>query len=581
MGSIFDTARALARSAAARELPATTSRPALSPPRQVVKRGREEEEDEEEEEEAGDADADAGPGPSSAIAARQLPAPLPPATFYTPADTSNLSAVERGLLRLLTAVDARIRSEKGGGGAAAGAPPPYLVFHRQAPAFAAADAGPPSLRVFSVETATSRTYVVTTLPELWRRYRAAGPSGRRHYEILREGAPVHLYLDLEFKRVAPAPPPPPADAGIAAATPPTPALVVPINATIDGDALVDGVVSAVAARLAADHGVGVSPADVLELDASSAAKFSRHVTIRVAGVAFASTQDVGALVRAAVADGPPAGWRLGDSGEPPPPPPPPPPSSSSASPPAPPVHAAFLVAKDAPGSTPLSTTPAVDLGVYTRNRAWRMAGSAKAGDAERRVLVPTQRYGGAGASDRAAFFAGLAGDVGPGVTLVTRADAVGPGAGGRRSVGGGGGGCGGATAATTTPPSSPSIRPGPSPLPCLDAFIEEVAARASRGEGGPVSVRAWGVWTGEDGGVAAGGFLLALRGGRYCGRIGRPHASNGVFYVVDAARGHWVQRCYDPECRGYRSPAAPLPPDVWRAAQAALAGLHVRGGKQA
>ena len=55
-------------------------------------------------------------------------------------------------------------------------------------------------------------------------------------------------------------------------------------------------------------------------------------------------------------------------------------------PPAPPVHAAFLVAKDAPGSTPLSTTPAVDLGVYTRNRAWRVAGSAKAGDAERRVL---------------------------------------------------------------------------------------------------------------------------------------------------------------------------------------------------
>ena len=546
MSSILDTARALARSAAQRELPVDTARIPLSPPR-LVKRARGEE--------AGESGDGAGPSAS----AQQLPRPLPPATFYSPADSTNLSAVERGLLHLLTAVDVRLRAEnnKGGGAAPTCASPAYLVFPRQAPAFAAADAGPPSLRVFSVESASSRTYVVTTLPELWRRYRATGPGGRRHYEILREGRPVHLYLDVEFKRRTPHTACPGGD--------------VPINTDVDGDALVDGAVAAVAARLAADHGVHISSADVLELDASSPLKFSRHVTIRVAGVAFASTQDVGSLVRAAVAEGPPP-WRLldgegeGEGGQAPPPPPSPPALPAT---PATHVHAAFLVSKDASNDSPLS---AIDLGVYTRNRAWRMAGSAKAGDRERRVLVPTQRYGGCGASDRAAFFAGLAGDVGPGVRLLVRPDAAGPGAGGRKSVGGGGGG---------SRASTSSIRPGPSPLPCLDAFIEEVADRASAGAGGPVSVRAWGVWTTGQNGTTAGGFLLALRGGRFCGRIGRPHASNGVFYVVDASAGCWVQRCYDPECRGYRSPAAPLPPDVWRAAQAALAGLHVRGGKQA
>jgi hypothetical protein len=492
--------------------------------------------------------------------------------------------VDARLIRLLTAVDARLRCEAAGGGGGrpgtcgpASAPPTYLVFPRQAPAFAAADGAPPAagLRVFSIEHAGgpggragggSRSYVVCSLPELWRRYRAADPADRRHYEILRDGAPAHLYLDIEFKRV---------DASTGA----------PINAHIDGDALVDAVVAAVAARLRADHGVRVAAGDVLELDASSARKFSRHVTVRVGGVAFASTADVGALVRAALADPPPA-WRLGeaeeeeedggggDGG-----------GADEDTAPAtaaaaatttttttttnpPPLHVddAYMVVKAAADAHP--STPAVDLAVYSRNRAWRMAGSAKAGDAERRVLVPTGRYGGAGASDRAVFFGGLAGDVAPGVRLIERDDAVLAGA--RRCGGGGGGRT--AAATTTDPASAFSIRPGPSPLPLIDAFIEGVAARASAGAGGPVSVRAWALWAGDTD-TTARGLVLALRNGRFCGRIGRPHASNGVFYVVDAAAGHYHQRCYDPECRGYRSPAMPLPADVWKAARAAVPGL--------
>jgi len=543
--SVYETAQALARSA--RELPAATARPVLSPPRCVGKRARGDDEKE------ADTDAASAGVPPSSSSEQQLPRrPLPPATFYTPATSAvSLSAVERGLLRLLTAVDARLRSEKGT--LISSAAPPYLTFPRQAPAFEAADAAPPAagLRVFSIEAAPAsagggRAYVVTTLPELWRRYRSAPPADRRHYEILREGRPVHLYLDIEFKRVGPG--------------------GVEVNACVDGDALVDAAVAGVAARLAADHGVAVAPGDVLELDASSPSKFSRHVTIRVAGVAFASTQDVGALVRAALADPLPA-WSLSTGHAPLPPPPP---SSPPLLPSVPAAHVddAFMVASGKADGA--ARVPAIDLGVYTRNRAWRMAGSAKAGDPERRVLVPLGRFGDGGVpSDRAAFFAGLAGEVGPGVRLIVRPDAVGPGAGGR--VRGNGGGSTSSTSAPSSSSSSSSIRPGPSPVPVLDAFISEIAFRDSGGVGGPVSVRAWGVWAGEA--APGGGLLLALRGGRFCGRIGRPHASNGVFYIVDAAAGHYVQRCYDPECRGFRSPARPLPGDVWRAAAATLPGL--------
>ena len=62
-----------------------------------------------------------------------------------------------------------------------------------------------------------------------------------------------------------------------------------LNPRTDGDALVGDVVARVLAALAAGHGVRASPDDVLELDASSHAKFSRHVTVRAPGAAMAST----------------------------------------------------------------------------------------------------------------------------------------------------------------------------------------------------------------------------------------------------------------------------------------------------
>lgn len=44
------------------------------------------------------------------------------------------------------------------------------------------------------------------------------------------------------------------------------------------------------------------------------------------------------------------------------------------------------------------------------------------------------------------------------------------------------------------------------------------------------------------------------------------YSPNYVFLpcAVDLVLGVWYQRCHDPECRAYRSPALPLPADAWQ-----------------
>lgn len=48
------------------------------------------------------------------------------------------------------------------------------------------------------------------------------------------------------------------------------------------------------------------------------------------------------------------------------------------------------------------------------------------------------------------------------------------------------------------------------------------------------------------------------------------HKSNGVYLVVDLQKNFWYQKCFDPDCRHFRSEAFPLPPDIRR--QPARAG---------
>ncbi|KAJ3314670.1 hypothetical protein HDV04_005676 [Boothiomyces sp. JEL0838] len=49
-------------------------------------------------------------------------------------------------------------------------------------------------------------------------------------------------------------------------------------------------------------------------------------------------------------------------------------------------------------------------------------------------------------------------------------------------------------------------------------------------------------------------LIIVIGGSRYCHRIQREHRSNSVYYIADLVSSTFHQRCYDPDCKNYRSP---------------------------
>jgi len=48
-------------------------------------------------------------------------------------------------------------------------------------------------------------------------------------------------------------------------------------------------------------------------------------------------------------------------------------------------------------------------------------------------------------------------------------------------------------------------------------------------------------------------------GAHYCGNIGRDHQSNFIYYVANFSTLGLVQKCYDPDCRKYKSTVFDIP----------------------
>ncbi|CAM9241375.1 unnamed protein product [Sphacelaria rigidula] len=108
--------------------------------------------------------------------------------------------------------------------------------------------------------------------------RAAAPWPLQHvYEIIREGMPCRMYFDLEFTRAC--------------------------NVGLDGEALVRAWINVVAGKLQQDFGISVGKTDFLDLDSSTAKKFSRHLIVHLPGdQLFADNSHVGRFVNTLAAD---------------------------------------------------------------------------------------------------------------------------------------------------------------------------------------------------------------------------------------------------------------------------------------
>jgi len=277
------------------------------------------------------------------------------------------------------------------------------VFPRQADAFAALDAQlaavtarPPPLGPFAYSTELSgggkRCFVVSHLSAFWAAYARMHPSERHEYELLRVDTPVHVFFDIEYRRGLQE-----IEAASGAGRG-----VRELNTGADGEGAVSDLLARLAAALHATYGLLIDRSHIVHLESSSATKFSRHLTVRLPGGArFRDVSHCGRFVsrlhaelREEAGQGPrgereeaalhatwlPRLWLESTRAE-----------RAEASPASAAVagcghdwvptegELAAIEAASVPRPQALRREFLVDLGVYTRNRALRMAFSCKAG----------------------------------------------------------------------------------------------------------------------------------------------------------------------------------------------------------
>lgn len=421
----------------------------------------------------------------------------------------------RALLARLTTAPPSARPDQAGAR--------MLSFSRQADALDFLDAAErhraqqdlPQLHLFSVETpvkskdddgnedgdgcASTRHYVVCSYEAMWARHTATAAAARHLYEGIREGAPCHMYFDIEFLY---------AD--------------WPGSDWARGDRAVAAFEAVV--RSAAELTYGHAVACVLDLDSSTAHKFSRHVLVKLDGAAFADNAAVGAFVRTVL------------RGE----------AADAASP-------VYYASSAATGG---ARRCMVDTAVYSRNRFMRMLGSCKCGRTAAFALLPRCRalY----SSDRAAFLASLICNIGPDGVRAAMPELLPPVPEGSitSSISSNVSALltgaflqeGGAGAAARRV----EYTPGCTPFPMVERFVEQHVCTQGGAHG---HVRA--CWVNAAGTVAT----FSVSGNRFCERVGRQHRHNNVLVVCDVCRGVWHRRCLDPDCRSFCAPPHPIPPE--------------------
>ncbi|XP_024523407.1 DNA-directed primase/polymerase protein [Selaginella moellendorffii] len=385
-----------------------------------------------------------------------------------------------------------IRSDLGQESTPIAAGDAWATFARQEQALQYADCHRHGLAVFTYQDHTTgqRRFLVTSHLEFWRRYEKMHGSLRHHYEIIRENTPCNLYFDLEFNRHT--------------------------NQGADGDAMVDLLLQLLASTLYEAFSIRYNMAWTLELDSSTADKFSRHLILRIPNTAFRDNSHAGEFVAHLCSR----------------------------------IH--VLRGRDKHLEelyviTDHSSTPRlfVDQAVYSRNRCFRLVFSAKAGKTA--ILVPTYRFASSSEvvmDDITTFMQALVCNVDANCETLLTFDRG---------------------AAGKHPKSLSNIQPQhsvaseASPFGAVDAFVESISSFGNT----PGKIRNW-FWFSE-----LGIIVYNISGNRFCERVGRQHKSNNVMYIVNLRRASYYQKCHDPDCRGYKSPVRPVPCHVLPPA-----GLH-------
>ncbi|KAM6136160.1 DNA-directed primase/polymerase protein isoform 2-T3 [Phoenicopterus ruber ruber] len=385
----------------------------------------------------------------------------------------------------------------------------WKIFSRQAEAFNYVKTCKEDVHIFALERTTQsgkRFYLVTTYKELWFYYTKGYKTSLMHcYELIPEKDACKLYFDLEFYK--------------------------PANPGADGKTMVAKLIELVSQKLKELYDVNCSVKDVLNLDSSTDEKFSRHLIFLPQKTAFKDNIHVDLT---AVEDAP-KGWpaiackakdmetsHQGKNSE-----------------------FSFLIVNDKEGNKQLF----VDLGVYTRNRNFRMYKSSKAGRnvilkiAEDNKFVPNCEEN--VSLEEAYFLSSLI------CNIRVRDDTkvLSPGFSEEERK----------TSAFLNCKATRSSRDSmegyqDSPYPEIDHFVRSLVNK----DGVQGGIRQWNYFSLEE------ILVYDISGYRWCENIGRAHKSNNIMILVDLKKEVWYQKCHDPVCReqNFKSQSFPLPPRI-------------------
>ncbi|XP_033071699.1 DNA-directed primase/polymerase protein isoform X4 [Trachypithecus francoisi] len=425
----------------------------------------------------------------------------------------------------------------------------WRLFHRQAQAFNFVKSCKEDVHVFALEYKVGdgqRIYLVTTYAEFWFYYKSR--KNLLHcYEVIPENAVCKLYFDLEFNK--------------------------PANPGAAGKNMVALLIKYVCKALRELYGVNCSAEDVLNLDSSTDEKFSRHLIFQLHDVAFKDNIHVGNFLRKILqpaldllgsedddsasettgygfphfleasarqgfsfnkmftekATG--ESWtlnskkleRLG--------------SAEQSSP-----DLSFLVVKNNMGEKHLF----VDLGVYTRNRNFRLYKSSKIGKrvalevTEDNTFFPMRSKD---VSDEYQYFlSSLVSNVRFSDTL--RILTCDPSENKQKGVG-----------YFNSIGTSETIEGCQcSPYPEVDHFVLSLVNK----DGIKGGIRRWNYFFPEE------LLVYDICKYRWCENIGRAHKSNNIMILVDLKNEVWYQKCHDPVCKAenFKSDCFPLPAEV-------------------
>ncbi|XP_054460505.1 DNA-directed primase/polymerase protein [Anoplopoma fimbria] len=415
----------------------------------------------------------------------------------------------------------------------------WKLFPRQSMAISFAQSCKEAVHVFALEKEKTslgqRIFLVTSYSELWHYYRTYTESLMHCYEVIPDGAVCKLYFDLEFHK--------------------------PSNKGADGKTMVSSLIQYVCDKLMEVYGIECSAKNVLNLDSSTEEKFSRHLIFNLQNAAFKDNIHMGRFIHAilhpvlstaksvlnvgmnSVAENSETG-RLHAVSEGTP-------AKADELPESPQakrlkheeMDLKFLQVKNKDGQDCLF----VDLGVYTKNRNFRLYKSSKVGKnsaftvADDNKFIPKPEKG--ISEEESVFLASLVCNISFTGQRILMSDVP------------------------ETKESNilrPRCQQGSATCPdslsgCLSSPHQEVdnfVLTVIKKDGVHGSIRRWNYFASEQ------LLVYDIAKYRWCENVERFHKSNNIMIVVDLKEEVWYQKCHDPECRSFRSSSYPLPQEI-------------------